>query len=192
MAEDVQGARQGAGELSPADLIERSAELKAQLVAFAQSARFDRWLTPLLLGAAGPARRLDQGEAIRLTDHFVLRYRLPDGSTVVDRFVAGRKDLPPSEREMLLGWRDPVEGIFEIQRKDGDAVVLLNLVDDMEYRTYSNVGRSQRTCPMVFDMEDSAQRPPLLEPLFHAGSKIGCQPVMNLDDLRVGLGDMKR
>ncbi|MFD3611293.1 hypothetical protein ACFWXA_25095 [Streptomyces atroolivaceus] len=142
MAEDVQGARQGAGELSSSDLIERSAELKAQLVAFAQSARFDRWLTPLLLGAAGPARRLDEGEAIRLTDHFVLRYRLPDGSTVVDRFVAGRKDLPPSEREMLLGWRDPVEGIFEIQRKDGDAVVLLNLVDDMEYRTYSNVGRT--------------------------------------------------
>ncbi len=100
--------------------------MKAQLVAFAQSARFDRWLTPLLLGAAG------------------------------------------------------------------DAVVLLNLVDDMEYRTYSNVGRSQRTCPMVFGMEDSAQMPPLLEPLFHAGSEIGLQPVMNLDDLRVGLGDMKR
>ncbi|WP_284347565.1 hypothetical protein [Streptomyces atroolivaceus] len=41
-------------------------------------------------------------------------------------------------------------------------------------------------------MEDSAQMPPLLEPLFHAGSEIGLQPVMNLDDLRVGLGDMKR
>lgn len=34
--------------------------------------------------------------------------------------------------------------------------------------------------------------PPLLEPLFHAGSKIGLPPVMNLDDLRVGLGGMKR
>ncbi len=142
MAEAAQGAHQGAHELSLADLIERSAELKGELVTFAQSARFDRWLTPLLLEVAGPARQLDEGEAIRVTDHFILRYRLPDGLTVVDRFVAGRKDLTPSDREMLLGWRDPVEGIFEVRRKDGGAVVLLNLVDDLEYRTYSNVGRA--------------------------------------------------
>ncbi|MFD3611290.1 hypothetical protein ACFWXA_25075 [Streptomyces atroolivaceus] len=30
---------------------------------------------------------------------------------------------------------------------------------------YFTVQNGQRTCPMVFDMEDSAQRPPLLEPL---------------------------
>ncbi|MFV2119095.1 hypothetical protein ACE14D_11860 [Streptomyces sp. Act-28] len=142
VAEAVPGAHRGAAEPSLGDLIERSAELKGELVAFAQSARFDRWLTPLLLGAAGSERLLDEGEAIRITDHFILRYRLPDGSTVVDRFVAGRKDLTPSDRETLLGWRDPVEGIFEVRRKDGDAVVLLHLVDDLEYRTYSNVGRA--------------------------------------------------
>ncbi|MFD7287826.1 hypothetical protein [Streptomyces sp. NPDC059863] len=95
MAEAAQGAQQGAGALSLNDLIEHSAELKAQLVTFAQSARFERRLTPLLLEAAEHARQLDGGEVIRITDHFILRYRLPDGSTVVDRFVAGRKDLPP-------------------------------------------------------------------------------------------------
>jgi hypothetical protein len=41
---------------------------------------------------------------------------------------------------MLRGWRDPVEGIFEIRRKDLDALVLLNLIDDLEYRAYSNMG----------------------------------------------------
>ncbi|TKA11580.1 hypothetical protein FCI23_11415 [Actinacidiphila oryziradicis] len=142
MAVAVRDTNQGTGEPSLTDLIERSAELKGELVAFAQSARFDRWLTPALLEAAGPERQLDEGEAIRIIDHFILRYRLPDGSTVVDRFVAGRRDLTAVDREMLLGWRDPVEGIFEIQRKDGDAVILLNLVDDLEYRTYSNVGRA--------------------------------------------------
>ncbi|MGW0992377.1 hypothetical protein ACWD5V_03500 [Streptomyces sp. NPDC002523] len=142
MADAVQGTHQGRGEPSLADLIERSAELKGQMVAFGQSARFDRWLTPVLLEAAGPERQLDEGEAIRIIDHFILRYRLPDGSTVVDRFVAGRKDLTAVDRAMLLGWRDPVEGIFEIQRKEKDAVVLLNLVDDLEYRTYSNAGRA--------------------------------------------------
>ncbi|MEW2620225.1 hypothetical protein [Streptomyces sp. NPDC048106] len=142
MPEAVQGVRQDAAEPSPTDLIERSAELKGELVAFAQGACFDRWLTPLLLEAAGPERLLDEGELIRVTDHFILRHRLPDGSTVVDRFVTGRKDLTPSDREMLLGWRDPVEGIFEVRRKEGDAVVLLDLISDLEYRTYSNVGRA--------------------------------------------------
>ncbi|GLW68542.1 hypothetical protein Kpho02_08410 [Kitasatospora phosalacinea] len=125
-----------------ANLIDRSAELKGELVAFGQSARFDRWLTPLLLEAAGPELKLDETEAIRIIDHFLLRYRLPDGATVVDRFVAGRRDLTEADRELLLGWREPVEGIFEVRRKDGDAVVLLNLVDDLEYRTYSNVGQA--------------------------------------------------
>ncbi|MET7728334.1 hypothetical protein [Streptomyces mirabilis] len=142
MVDAEQGTHQEVGERSLTDLIERSAELKGQLVAFGQSSRFDRWLTPLLLEAAGPERQLDEGEAIRIVDHFILRYRLPDGSTVADRFVAGRKDLTAVDREMLLGWRDPVEGIFEIQRKEMDAVVLLNLIDDLEYRTYSNVGRA--------------------------------------------------
>ncbi|WBP87753.1 hypothetical protein [Kitasatospora cathayae] len=129
-------------EASLRGLIERCAELKGELVEFGRSARFDRSLTPLLLEAAGPQRQLEEGDAIRIIDDFILRYRLPDGSTVVDRFVAGRRDLTEADREMLLGWRDPVEGIFEIRRKDGDAVVLLNLIDDLEYRTYSNVGRA--------------------------------------------------
>jgi hypothetical protein len=71
-----------------------------------------------------------------------LQYRLPDGQTVVDRFVASRPDLTAADREMLLGWRDPVEGIFEIRGQDGDAIILLNLLDDLKYRTYSNMGRA--------------------------------------------------
>lgn len=33
-----------------------------------------------------------------------------------------------------------MEGIFEIRRKDRDSLVLLNLIDDLEYRVYSNMG----------------------------------------------------
>ncbi|AWW35335.1 hypothetical protein [Streptomyces cadmiisoli] len=142
MGDAERGRHRGVGGRSLTGLIERGAELKGELVAFGQSSRFERWLTHLLVEAAGPEGLLDEGEAIRIVDHFVLRYRLPDGSTVVDRFVAGRKDLTAADRDMLLGWRDPVEGIFEVQRKEKDAVVLLNLVDDLEYRTYSNVGRA--------------------------------------------------
>ncbi|MEU1484937.1 hypothetical protein [Streptomyces sp. NPDC005752] len=57
---------------------------------------------------------------------------------------------------------------------------------------YFTLQNGQRGCLMVFDMQDPARMPPLLEPLFQAGSKIDLRPVMNLDDLRTGLGGMER
>jgi hypothetical protein len=77
---------------------------------------------------------IDEGDAISVIDRFALQYRLPDGQTVVDRFVASRPNLEAADREMLLGWRDPVEGIFEIRGQDGDAIILLNLLDDPAFR----------------------------------------------------------
>ncbi|HJY71915.1 MAG TPA: hypothetical protein VJ347_09070, partial [Streptosporangiaceae bacterium] len=128
------------GEEGLAELIERSAELKRDLVDFACSPRLERSLAAAML-EAGLEEPLE-ADAIGTIDRFALQYRLPDGKTVVDRFVASRPDLDAADREMLLGWRDPVEGIFEIRSKDGDAIILLNLLDDLEYRTYSNMGRA--------------------------------------------------
>ena len=122
-------------------LIERSAELKGDLVRFGHGPRFERALDDVLLEAAGPDDELDQHVAISVTDHFLLQRRLPNGKTVLELFVASRPDLSATDREMLLGWRDPVEGLFEFRRRDGDGIILLNLLDDLEYRTYSNVGR---------------------------------------------------
>jgi hypothetical protein len=127
-------------EPSLASLIERSAELKRALVDFALSPRFERHLEQFMLEAADPFKELSKGEAIGVIDRFALQHCLPNAKTALDQFVAGRPDLTAADREMLRGWRDPVEGIFEIGRKDRDSVVLLNLLDDLEYRTYSNMG----------------------------------------------------
>ena len=127
-------------EPSLALLIERGAELKRALVDFALSPRFGRQLEQFMLDATDPWHELSEGEAIGVIDRFALQYRMRDGRSVVDRFVASRPDLDAADREMLLGWRDPVEGIFEIGRKDRDSLVLLNLIDDLEYRAYSNMG----------------------------------------------------
>jgi hypothetical protein len=124
------------GEL--ARLIERSSDLKRDLVDFACSPRLRRSMTAALREA--DLEELEEADAINAIDRFALQYRMRDGRTVVDRFVASRPDLDAADREMLLGWRDPVEGIFEIRRKDRDAIILLNLIDDLEYRTYSNIG----------------------------------------------------
>ena len=129
--------RGGGAELTR--LIERSGELKRDLVDFACSPRLKRSLAAAMAEAG--LEEFEDADAIGIIDRFALQYRLPDGKTVVDRFVASRPDLDAADREMLLGWRDAVEGIFEIRSRDGDAIVLLNLIDDLEYRAYSNMGR---------------------------------------------------
>src|SRR6202030_1116674 len=119
-------------------LIGHSAELKRDLVDFARSPRLARSLAAAMAEAG--LDELGEADAIGVIDGFALQYRMRDGKTVVDRFVASRPDLDAADRERLLGWRDPVEGIFEIRGHDGDAMNLLNLIDDLEYRTYSNMG----------------------------------------------------
>jgi len=128
------------------DLLDRATALKRELVAFAQSPRFARRLDAFLFDAVDPDGFLDEGRAILAIDHFALQHRLSDGRTVLERFVAQRRPaLPDDEREMLLGWHDVVEACFEVERFDGDAVLLHNLLDDLVYRVYSNMGREGLT-----------------------------------------------
>ncbi|MYT33094.1 hypothetical protein GTY73_30935, partial [Streptomyces sp. SID8354] len=121
-------------------LVARSGDLKSELVDFAQSPRFARRLDARLDEAADRLGFLDEATAVQTIDQFALQHRLADGSTVVERFVARRRPLPEDERAMLLGWHDVVEGIFEVRRLDRGAVVLHNLLDDLAYRTHSNMG----------------------------------------------------
>jgi hypothetical protein len=127
-------------EPSLASLIERAAELKRALVDFALSPRCERYLERFMLEAVDPYQELSEGDAISVIDRFALQHRLPNGKTVLDQFLGGRPDLTAADREVLRGWRDPVEGIFEIRRKNRDSLLLLNLLDDLEYRAYSNMG----------------------------------------------------
>src|SRR5437016_4099430 len=131
------------GDTSIDDLIARAADLKGELVAFAQSPRFARRLDALLFDAADRDGHLDEATVVLTIDHFALQHRLLDGRTVVERFVAQRRPrLSDDEQEMMLGWRDVVQGCFEVGRFDGDAVELHNLLDDLVYHVYSNMGRA--------------------------------------------------
>lgn len=77
-----------------------------------------------------------------LTDRFLLQHRLDDGRTVVEHFVGAHPELSDDDRAMVLGWLDVVEGIFEIKERDGEALVAVNLSDDLTYRIRSNKGSS--------------------------------------------------
>ena len=131
----------GAVVTAIASLVERSAELKRELLEFSAAAVRPR--PPR--GAAGPLSESIRGRRVgtdTALDYFLLQHELRSGMTVVERFVASRPDLPDDERELLLGWRDVVEGIFEVRSRDGDALVIENLVDELTYRVHSNMGPS--------------------------------------------------
>ena len=119
---------QGSDEPSLARLIDRSAELKRALVDFALGPRMERHLERFMAEGTGLYEVLAEDEAIDAIDRFALLYRLPNGKTVLDQFLASWPDLSAADRQMLRGWRDAVDGIFEIRGRDGDSLVLLNLV----------------------------------------------------------------
>ena len=132
-----------------ASLVERSAEPEAGAAGVFLAAAL-RPRPPR--GAAGPLSDGfvgDESELITALDYFLLQHELRSGKTMVERFVASRPDLPEHERELLLGWRNVVEGIFEVRSRDGDALVIENLIDELTYRVYSNMG------PSVFEPLES-------------------------------------
>jgi hypothetical protein len=125
-----------------AELVQRSGDLKGELVDFAWQSRWSKHLMKALQREFGHTIVADEEQLTNFIDRFVLQHRLPDGRTVVEHFVAKRSELPVGEREMLLGWRDVVEGLFEIERRDGEALVAVNLIDELTYRVHSNMGRA--------------------------------------------------
>ena len=122
------------------DLLERSSDIKQQLVRFAQSSRLKSEFRRALACTDEYRPITGDSDFIRFLDTFVLQHRLPDGHTVVDRFVAAHRELSEQDRAMVLGWKDVVEGVFEVQRRDGEALIVENLVDDLTYRVRSNMG----------------------------------------------------
>ena len=123
------------------DLVERAGDLKGELIDFALSPRFDRELSAVVADSFPGGIVTDESMFYMVLDHFALQYRLPSGNTVVEAFVAAHPELTDTERDMLLGWRDVVEGVFDVMGKDGDALVLVNFLDELSYRARSNLGR---------------------------------------------------
>lgn len=119
------------------DLVERSGELKAELLEFSRKPRYKQAFRQVASAHRVEGRVLGEGELIDILDRLVLQHRLRGGQTIVEQFVASRPDLPAPERDMLLGWGDVVEGIFEVVRRDGDVLIVTNLVDDLTYRVRS-------------------------------------------------------
>jgi hypothetical protein len=106
-----------------AALLDRAGELKRELVAFSQQPRYDRAFSEVLARHGGGSEVLDDHRLMMLWDYFVLEHRLRNGRTIVEQFVDAHAELSRQERDMLLGWRDVVQGPFEVQCRDGEELL---------------------------------------------------------------------
>lgn len=117
-------------------LLERAAQLKEELVAYAEHRRLRKELDRALREQFGPVPPADEADLVDALERFAFEYRLHDGRTVVERFVADRRDLSETDRAILLGWRDAVEGVFEVEWREGETLVAQNLLDERSYRIH--------------------------------------------------------
>jgi hypothetical protein len=123
------------------DQLERAGELKGELVTFALSDRFSGPLGVLIEDAFPGGLIDDEAQFAAVLEGFLFAHRLSDGDRVVERFVADRPDLAPADKALLLGWRDYVQGVFQIGDRSGaDAVTAFNHIDELTYRIRSNMG----------------------------------------------------
>jgi hypothetical protein len=67
------------------------------------------------------------------TDNFTYSYRFPDDLTVIDRFIAETPSLSEKERAVVLRWKDPMAGIFQVKKTLPDGFVAENLINEVEY-----------------------------------------------------------
>jgi hypothetical protein len=124
------------------ELVKRSADLKRELVKFARGPRFEKQLSARMRLVERGASHSENVGLIATIDQFALQHRFSDGGTVIGQFIEQhRPPLPAADREMLLGWHDVVDGLFEFRGLDGNAALLHNLIDDLVYRAHSNLGR---------------------------------------------------
>jgi hypothetical protein len=121
-------------------LLDRAGDLKGMLMEFGMSPRFKREFSALIERQFPDGLVTDEAEFTMVADRFLLQQRLPAGNTVVEEFVAAHPELPDAERGMLLRWQELVEGMFEVKGKERDAVMLVNVLDELTYRTRSNMG----------------------------------------------------
>jgi len=71
------------------------------------------------------------------------------GLSAVERFIGTRRGLSRADRDLVLDWAgNNVRGVFEVRgiaRRDsaGEAVIALNLVDDLDYRVYGRAAAAE-------------------------------------------------
>jgi hypothetical protein len=120
--------------------IDRFGDIRKMLVDYFQNVLLKKddplkeaFLKALREEYGNPAVIKSEDEFHEFTDNFVYSYRFPDNLTIVDRFVSDAPDLSQKEKAVVLKWKDPVTGFFQVKRTLPDGFVAENLINEVDY-----------------------------------------------------------
>lgn len=128
--------------LSPAAieaLLDQAAELKSALVEYATSPGFKKRLAARYddVLKTGLGRENSLYEAIES----ILYDRGPGAEPLIERYLRTNKTLGQADRAIYESWRDRgVFGVFKVIEHAADRILLRNLIDELDYETYSSQG----------------------------------------------------
>lgn len=120
-------------------LMDKSAELKGALVGYATSPGFKKRLAARFQSLAGTG--LSQENAIYEAIESIIYDRGPGSEPLIDRFLRTNKALGTDDRAIYESWRDHgIFGIFKVIEHKNERMLLRNLIDELDYPTYSSQG----------------------------------------------------
>lgn len=123
------------------DTLIRIGDIKQALVHFAKGLDFHDEMNiafEIRLGKPKPPESEDAW--IDFLDWFILEYELREGGTIASLFVDHYDEIISEDvQELILGWEEVIEGLFEVKGVSGYAVDMKNLINEREYRVFSTV-----------------------------------------------------
>ena len=120
-------------------LMDRAATLKSALVDYATSPGFKKRLAARYddVLKTGLGRENSLYEAIES----ILYDRGPGAEPLIERYLRTNKTLDLADRATYESWRDRgIFGVFKVIEHAADRLLLRNLIDELDYETYSSQG----------------------------------------------------
>jgi hypothetical protein len=116
-------------------------DIKSALITFSRRPEFSGEMKAALKRRFGEPKRPDsEDEWVSFQDWFTLQHKLEDGETIAGRFVENNKHAMSKDvRELILGWRDVIEGFFEVKGRTGSSLYMKNLINEQEYEVFPTV-----------------------------------------------------
>jgi len=116
----------------------RIGDIKKALIDFTENTDFGEDINKALEKRLGEPKLPDSEETwIDFLDWFVLEYELDGDGTIARRFVEHYGGLMSEDvRELVLGWEEVIEGLYEVKEVSGYAIEMKNLINEKEYRVF--------------------------------------------------------
>lgn len=119
------------------NMLKEANNLKHKLIEFSGKNIFDQERNKAWLKYFGPITDISidqEGKYINFLDYFILEWKFANGDTIADSFIKENKELAQQEKNIINNWKNGFSGIFLVKKISPDGFILLNLIENKEYK----------------------------------------------------------